>query len=69
MEKTLITNASDEKAYFLGTDIFRTSSVNGEIKRFKNLRGHSQRIPTTSTVMNVPMSKLITKLQSKGLVK
>lgn len=68
MEKTLITNASEDKAYFLGTEIQRTSSVKGEIKRFKNIRGHSQRIPTTSTVMNAPINKLVKKLADKGIV-
>lgn len=68
MEKTLITNASEDKAYFLGTEIQRISSVKGEIKRFKNIKGHPQRIPTTSTVMNAPISKLVTKLADKGIV-
>lgn len=68
MEKTLITNASEDKAYFLGTEIQRISSVKGEIKRFKNIKGHPQRIPTTSTVMNAPINKLVTKLVDKGIV-
>ena len=38
LEKTLITNASEGKAQFLGTEIQRISSVNGEIKRFKNIK-------------------------------
>lgn len=67
-EKTLITNAAKGKAHFLGTDIYRTSSVKGEIKRFKNSRGHSQRIPTTSLVMNAPISKLVSKYVGKGIV-
>lgn len=69
MEKTLITNASKEKAHFLGTEIQRTSSVKGEIKRYKNFRGHPQRVPTTSTVMNAPIKKLIKRLADKGIVK
>lgn len=67
-EKTLITNAATEKAWFLGTEINRTSSVKGEIKRFKNRKGHSQRIPTTSLIMNAPISKLVSKFRDKGLV-
>lgn len=69
MDKTHITNASEGKAYFLGTEIQRTSSVKGEIKRFKNIRGHSQRIPTTSTVMNAPITKIVKRFIAKGLVK
>lgn len=69
LEKTLITNASEEKAYFLGTKIQRTSSVKGEIKRYKNWKGHTQRIPTTSTVMNAPLDKIIGKMVNKGIVK
>lgn len=67
-EKTLITNAAKGKAHFLGTEIQRTSSVRGEIKRFKNTRGHSQRIPTTSIVMNAPISKLVAKFVDKKIV-
>jgi len=68
MEKTLITNASEGKAFFLGTEIQRISSVNGEIKRFKNISGHSQRIPTSATIMNAPIGKLVLKLVDKGIV-
>lgn len=68
-DKTLITNAAEEKAYFLGTEIQRISSVKGEIKRFKNTKGHSQRIPTTATVMNAPINKLVKKLADKNIVK
>lgn len=68
LEKTLITNASKEKAYFLGVEIQRTSSVKGEIKRYKNSKGHSQRVPTTSTVMNAPIRKLVDKIRDKGIV-
>lgn len=67
-EKTLITNAAKGKAYFLGTEIQRISSVKGEIKRFLNVRGHSKRIPTTALILNTPISRLIAKLQEKGLV-
>lgn len=67
-EKTLVTNAAKEKAHFLGTEIYRTSSVKGEIKRFKNSKGHSQRIPTTSLVMNAPISKIVSKFVGKELV-
>jgi len=60
-EKTLITNAANDKAYFLGTELQRISSVKGEIKRFKNSKGHSQRIPTTPLIMNAPLEKIIKK--------
>lgn len=69
LEKTLITSASEGKAYFLGVEIYRTSSVRGEIKRFRNTKGHPQRIPTTSTVMNAPIAKIVEKLVGKGIVK
>jgi len=69
LEKTLITNAAEEKAYFLGTELQRTSSVKGEIKRFQNVRGHPQRVPTTSLVMNAPIQRIVKKLETKGIVK
>ena len=68
LEKTLITNASREKAMFLGTEIHRTSDRKGEIKRFKNKKGHSQRIPTTASVMNAPIQRLVRKFQDRKLV-
>lgn len=67
-EKTLITNAAKGKAHFLGTEIYRTSSVKGEIKRFKNSKGHPQRIPTTSLVLNAPITKLVNKFVGKEIV-
>jgi len=67
-EKTLITNAATGKAYFLGTEIQRISSVKGEIKRFINASGHSQRIPTTALILNAPIGRLVAKFQDKGLV-
>jgi len=68
LDKTLITNAAEGKAYFLGTEIQRTSSVKGEIKRLTNVKGNPQRVPTTSTVMKAPLSKLIEKFAKKGFV-
>lgn len=68
LEKTLITSAAKGKAKFLGTEIKRTSSVKGEIKRFKNTKGHPQRIPTTSLVMNAPISNLVKKFIDKDIV-
>lgn len=68
LEKTLITNASKGKAHFLGTEIQRISSVKGEIKRYKNTKGHSQRISTAATIMNAPISKIVEKLRDKGIV-
>lgn len=69
LEKTHITNASKKKAYFLGTEIQRTSSVKGEIKRFTNSKGHSQRVPTTSTILTAPINEIVKKFTSKGVVK
>jgi len=60
-DKTLITNAANEKAYFLGTELQRISSVKGEIKRYKNSKGHPQRIPTTPLIMNAPLEKIVKK--------
>lgn len=53
---------------FLGTEIHRTSDRKGEIKRFKNKKGHPQRIPTTASVMNAPIQKLVRKLQDRKIV-
>jgi hypothetical protein len=68
-EKTLITNSGNSKAKFLGVDISRVSNVKGEIKSFKNTLGHSQRIPTTSTILNAPIKKLISVLVERGIVR
>jgi hypothetical protein len=68
-EKTLITNAGTQKAKFLGVNIQRTSSVRGEIKHFRNLRGHSVRVPTTSLTLTAPISILVDRLIDKGLAK
>lgn len=66
-EKTLITNAAKGKAFFLGTEIQRISSVNGEIKRYKNSRGHPQRIPTSAVVMNAPIARIVDRLVKRGV--
>lgn len=68
MEKTLITNAGSEKAQFLGTELQRVSSVNGEIKRFRNMKGHLQRISTAAMIMNAPIKKIIERLKDKGII-
>jgi hypothetical protein len=66
-EKTLITNSGNSKARFLGVNIQRTSSVRGEIKHIKNLRGHSVRIPTTSMILTAPMTLLIDRMIEKEM--
>lgn len=67
-EKTLITNAGKSKAKFLGVEISRTSSVKGEIKSFRNSLGHKQRIPTTATILNAPIKKLLEKLVERKIM-
>lgn len=69
-EKTLITNAGDREANFLSVGIRRNSYVGeaGNIKHFKNWKGHSQRIPTTQLVMNAPLKKVIDRMVERGLV-
>lgn len=68
-EKTLITNAVNSKAEFLGVDIGRLSSVKGEIKSFRNVRGHSQIVPTTPLILNAPIKKLIKILEERGVLR
>jgi len=45
VEKTLITNAREDRAKFLGTFIKRLASSRS-VQYFKNGKGHSQRVPT-----------------------
>lgn len=62
-EKTLITNARAERAFFLGTQIKRLTSNIGEVKV---VRG--KKIPTGNLLMTAPIPKLVEKTIEKGLL-
>lgn len=63
-EKTLITNARAERAFFLGTQIKRLVSNKGEVKVNKG-----KKIPTGNLLMSAPVPKLVDKAVDKGLLK
>lgn len=67
-EKTLITDAFGIRpAVFLGTRITRVKAMKGQIKNYRNKKGHQQRISGTGTFMTAPIETLINKMITKGL--
>nr|QIJ45981.1 hypothetical protein [Calonectria ilicicola] len=63
LEKTLVTNARNERAIFLGTQIKRMASSIGDMK-VKNDR----KLPSGNLLMNAPIPKLVNKMVDKGFL-
>jgi nicotine oxidoreductase len=68
-EKTHITNARTEEAFFLGTTLKIGNGGNAKIKQqtsFWTGKTFKRRSTGSETVMNAPVSKLITRLSARG---
>lgn len=63
VEKTLITNAREERAKFLGTFIKRLAS--NKSTHFSRDKGRSRRVPTGNLWMTAPILELVKKLEDK----
>lgn len=63
MEKTLITNAREERAKFLGTFIKRLAS--NKSTHYRIDKGRSRRVPTGNLWMTAPILELANKLEDK----
>ena len=71
-EKTKITSAEKEKLIFLGAEIHRPSSRNGDKKVIRNnIAGREcfSRIPATRMFLNIPIRRVIDKLANQGFGK
>lgn len=66
VEKTLITNAREKRAKFLGTFIKRIASNNNT--QYKVDKGRSRRVPTGNLWMSAPILEIVQKLEDKGFI-
>lgn len=66
-EKTLITNAREDRAKFLGTFIKRLASSRS-VQYYKNGKGHSQRVPTGNLWMSAPILETVKRLEDKDFL-
>jgi hypothetical protein len=68
-EKTLITNAREKKAKFLGTYIKRLSQNSGAARLTRNEKGAIRRAPTGGLWMTMPTEDIVERLKNKGFLK
>lgn len=66
-EKTLITNAREDRAKFLGTYIKRSAS-NRSTQYMKNTKGLNKRAPSGNIWMSAPIQGIVKKLEEKGFL-
>lgn len=67
VEKTLITNAREKRASFLGTFIKGMASNKGSMS-LKTYRGSKRRMPTGNLWMTAPILELVRRLSDKGFL-
>lgn len=68
-EKTKVTNAKEDKLLFLGANIYRLSSQNGDTKVIKKRMGDREyfsRIPASRLSLCIPVRKVMDKLANQG---
>lgn len=69
VEKTLITNAREETAKFLGVYIKKVATPHKTTKSIKDVQGHTRRTSGVNLWMTAPIDTLVKRLVERGFAK